>query len=470
MPNDYPIEQQPQRRHWTWMLLILLLLPVGADQVYRLFSHSRARAEVDALRKEGYPVGLMELQNWPGVVPDQQNAAIRILEAADSLALAPDALARIKWPTGAQEFGPEERDTLQDILTNNAPALESLHLAAQLKQCRFPVDYSRGPAALLPHLAKVKSLSTLLRVEAALRSEEGQPDLAVKSVLESVALARSLDTEPLLISQLVRIACLSISCSSLERVLTQHALSQEQLRALAESFRAAREASQTAFVGGYVGEVAMGVFCFSSSPSELTQLMSPESPASSWANVLFPLYSWTGLRDRDYLFYIRGMHRMLNTSKMPFPERLANARQNGDELNREIAAHKLLIFSRMLLPALQRSTEKSADIEARLRCAEEALAVERLRLEKRPVAEALVQAAQGANSAGGLTDPIDGAPLRSRALQPGYVIYSIGLDGTDDGGAGAQSSEDSGVRKIGQKPQRQTRLPKDRDTVFAVHR
>ena len=32
------------------------------------------------------------------------------------------------------------------------------------------------------------------------------------------------------------------------------------------------------------------------------------------------------------------------------------------------------------------------------------------------------------------TDPFDGAPLRYRRFAKGYVIYSIGSDGHDDGG------------------------------------
>ena len=32
------------------------------------------------------------------------------------------------------------------------------------------------------------------------------------------------------------------------------------------------------------------------------------------------------------------------------------------------------------------------------------------------------------------TDPFDGGPLRYRHLPKGYVVYSVGADGHDDGG------------------------------------
>ena len=183
-------------------------------------------------------------------------------------------------------------------------------------------------------------------------------------------------------------------------------------------------------------------------PSRLQDVINQDSPASQFAQVLYPLYSWTGLRDRDFLCYLRMMHRMLDTAKVPFPDRLARSRLVADQTTHELEAHKLLIFSRMLLPALQRTTEKAADIEARLRCAEAALAVESQRVKNhRPIPEALAQVTQ-AGVSGGLTDPIDGAPLRSRKLEPGYVIYSVGLDGVDNGGLEKEPSGNSGVRKF----------------------
>jgi hypothetical protein len=482
MSTEISNEFQPARRRWPWALLMVVVLLVGADQAYRMFVRFRVQAEMTALRKDGYPVGLLELQKSYPPVADQDNAAVRIMEAADFLALGPDAFGRNLWPARGEEFGPEERDNIKDLLTNNAPALEAVHLAAKLKQSRFPLDYTKGPAMLLPHLAKMKSLTLLLRVEAAVYSEEGRPDLAVKSVLDSVALARALDTEPLLISQLVRIACLAIDCSSLEWVLTQHALSEAQLGALSESFHGAREASQTAFPGGYLGEVGLGVYCFTTPPAQFQDMMNQDTTASQFVQVLYPLYSWTGLRDRDFAFYLRMMHRMLDTTKVPFPERIAKSRQSGERTNHELEGHKLLIFSRMLLPALQRTSEKAADLEARLRCAEAALAVESQRVKNhRPIPEALAQVTQAGAGAGGLTDPIDGAPLRSRTLEPGYVIYSVGLDGVDNGGLEREPSGNSGIRKLPLstdseanspkgKRRQQTNAAKGYDITFTVER
>ena len=45
-------------------------------------------------------------------------------------------------------------------------------------------------------------------------------------------------------------------------------------------------------------------------------------------------------------------------------------------------------------------------------------------------------------------DPFDGEPLRYKKLSPGYIVYSIGDDLSDDGG-----QEKRHIRGSGPKPQ-----------------
>jgi hypothetical protein len=87
----------------------------------------------------------------------------------------------------------------------------------------------------------------------------------------------------------------------------------------------------------------------------------------------------------------------------------------------------------MLLPALQKTTEKTADSEARLRCAQMSLAVEQFRVRNRRLPERLEELVPGILSQLPV-DPIDGDPLHYLKLDTGYVVYSVGLDGIDNGG------------------------------------
>jgi hypothetical protein len=448
MSNSLETQTDTARRplRWSWILLGLLVFAAVIVQVYRLTRARAVQSEMAALRAQGFPVTVRELQSWRGGIPDKENAAIKIMEAVDYLALENDAFGKNRFPAHAEELGPSERDALREVLTNNVSALEAVHAAAALRQSRFPVDYTRGPNALLPHLAKVKSLTQLLRAEVVLASEEGQPERAVRAVLDSVALARSLDSEPLLISQLVRIACLSLSCSSLERLLTQHALSPEQLTQLADALQAAREASTKSFQSGYLGEICMATF-FMSNPMDFISGMSDSGPPPNAMRFTFPIYAWTGLRDRDLLFYLRRMHEMLDAAGQPFPAMLQQSRDVAERANSGLEQSKLLIISRMLLPALQKASDKAVECEGRLRSAEAALAVERWRAQHNgTVPENLAVVAQQGRG-GLLADPVDGAPLRFKTLSPGYLVYSVGADGADDGGLDRGHGR-SGVRQL----------------------
>ena len=432
--SDVSNESHASKRRWPLALLLIALIIAVSTQGYRLFLQSQVRRELVALSQEGFPASPRELQDSREAIPDQDNAAMRIMEAVDYLALDPNAFRQGIWPARTKELGPEERDELSSIVTNNAHALEIVHEAAQVKQSRYPVDYSQGPNTLLPHLSKVKSMTQVLRAAVIMHSEEGRAEAAVSSILDGVAVARSLEAEPLLISQLVRIACLSINSAALERVLTQHALSETQLDALAAAIRGAREASQQAYRFGFAGEICSGIYCFRAAPAEIIRIFDQDADVG-WGTHLFgPLYAWTGLRDRDFLFYLRTMRGMVVASKAPFPAGLDEIEEVYQKLEHEIATKKLLIFSKMLLPSMVAYARKAAESEALLRCAEAALALEKYRLAHNGALPDPIIGLAALPNAAGLIDPFNGAPLRYQTLSPGYVTYSVGPDLVDDGG------------------------------------
>ena len=72
-------------------------------------------------------------------------------------------------------------------------------------------------------------------------------------------------------------------------------------------------------------------------------------------------------------------------------------------------------------------------MQASIQLAITALAIERYRLERGRLPDALKELAPQFIEAIP-TDPFDGAPLRYRRLARGYKVYSVGLDGHDDGG------------------------------------
>jgi type II secretory pathway pseudopilin PulG len=92
------------------------------------------------------------------------------------------------------------------------------------------------------------------------------------------------------------------------------------------------------------------------------------------------------------------------------------------------------ILSRMLLPALDKVVIKAGRCDAKIRAAQAALAVERYRLANDKLPTQLSDLVPGFLPAVP-SDPFDGKPLRYKTLAKGYVVYSVGDDREDNGGA-----------------------------------
>lgn len=97
------------------------------------------------------------------------------------------------------------------------------------------------------------------------------------------------------------------------------------------------------------------------------------------------------------------------------------------------AKRNYYIFSGLLLPAYGNVSIRDAKMLAQARTTETALAVERFRLAHRTLPKKLDDLVPQFLSAVP-EDPFDGLPLRYRNLERGYVVYSVGADGQDNGG------------------------------------
>jgi hypothetical protein len=141
------------------------------------------------------------------------------------------------------------------------------------------------------------------------------------------------------------------------------------------------------------------------------------------------------------------MHEMIRATKLPFPESLIKAREVAEHAEQGREVDELFICARALFPSLRRTIDQAAEGEARLRCAEAALALERFRQKNHgAIPDTLAGLVPGIEPHLPI-DPIDGAPLRYRKLDPAYLIYSIGVDGMEEGGTRTARTDNSGVQK-----------------------
>lgn len=445
--NELPPVQSPERprrRKLLWVILgilaFLIIAPILALVVWRASLTAKIDRDLKTIRAAGLPTNPVELDAFYLQVPDAENAALLFAEAGE---MAPKQVDREeqKLQTQFEQLGrteplpPEITNYLAQRLSENKDALEILHRAAGLTNSRYPVDLSRGFETLLPHLAKVKGASRLLREEAVQEAAAGHADRATESVLAGYAAARSLAGEPLLISHLVGISMNTIAGSGLEQVVNRVALNEAQLQRLQKMILAGDNTNALPRVLAGERGCSIGIF---QDPGGYAAMMNnglgggggiAPGMAQSGPKALNKL---TGFFDRDLLFYLKTMQKFIDAAGQVPSERFA-AVQTFDEDIKE-ARQKLYVMTALIMPALGKCMDRDAENSARLRTAATALAIERFRIE------------YGGNLPEGLhglapdilpavpIDPFTGEVLRYRKLAKGFVVYSVGADRQDDGG------------------------------------
>ena len=207
----------------------------------------------------GAPQTLEELDAFYPAVPDAANAALLYLKAADLRKMGefdpelPMIGTGKPLPIPAVPLAPKIKAGLVAELEDNAGAMLLLHQAAAMDNCRYPIDLTRGAGVHLEHLARVRDLARMLYVQAVVAADDGRAELAVQSLLDGMALARSLRREPVLVSQLVRIACWGIAIDALEQVVNRVPLDGPMLSALQSAV--ARADDREAMTRAYQGEL-----------------------------------------------------------------------------------------------------------------------------------------------------------------------------------------------------------------------
>jgi len=139
--------------------------------------------------------------------------------------------------TWSQTILPTEQTTnvwpaLRDFLSTNATDLAALRSACDAPVFDFPLRYQDGIKMLFPHLPSAKRLAQTLAADALLQLHDGHPDAALADVRGGVQFVARWNREPLLITQLVRIAIGSSMANSTWELLQFRGWTDADLAAL----------------------------------------------------------------------------------------------------------------------------------------------------------------------------------------------------------------------------------------------
>lgn len=438
-------------RRWPRRLLITFVVLIAFYAGYRYTLHRFVRAKLAEVRRQGYPVTLAELDAWYPTPPPGQNAA-EIYEDAfkkyaswkwDQLQLVPIA-GYAETPQRSAPLQSDMRNAIASYLADNQEALRLLHAGATRKHCRYPVSYSGGLQTPLPQLSGVRHGARLLWLEAALAADEGDAQTAASSVIAGVALTDSLAAEPDGISLLVRAATLRMQVSSLEYSLSRTSFTAAQLTELGAAFAASEITNGLA--RAFAGDIVTTADFFGVSVKRQLDLMlpPPPEPGTMQTYIGFLPRAWyrkpqfhflktSGLMEMDLLLYLHLMHDYILAARHPMLEQLAIAKDIDKKM---VKFPNFCVVSRWVScggSGMSAFIVKDLAAIASLRCCRTSVALERCRLATGSLPNRLDDLVPQFLAAA-LTDPFDGQPLRYKKLTKGYVVYSVGDDGKDDGG------------------------------------
>jgi hypothetical protein len=166
--------------------------------------------------------------------PAGANAALGYWRAF-SLVNAPEADDAV-WKTAddiANGRAPWGDPGVAALVDGNAGAYLEMHKASLKPSCDFGLAFEDGFSMILPHLAKVRQLSTLNLLRAAQAEAQGKGEEAVEAWLDGARMARHLAQDPVLISHLVASMILSRHIEALIRFVSSGAAGKAERTSIA---------------------------------------------------------------------------------------------------------------------------------------------------------------------------------------------------------------------------------------------
>jgi hypothetical protein len=412
---------------WHGIVALLLLLFV----LFRVHGSLKVKKQIENLRAKGYPVTLEELDRWYNIPDGAANAADAYLTAfsnyvewdREALKALP-VVGRAPLPARTQPFDDPNQQLVKQFLSDNKKTLTLLHEAASIDHCRYPIDFTRDSDQVAPWLKELRASTRLLSLDVLIQCDNHNSEKALKSIQTSLSLARSVGT-PLLIHRLVHIAVRTQTYRSIEQILNKTQLAEEQLKKLSAWIE--ESDVDEGYRRALVGEQCFGLHTFQ---SPLHDIVNKTESGQVFLLILAPR-KILGLHDRETMEYINIMQDYINTVELPHHTRLAAF----DSIQKTVDhGERGGMLTRMLMPAFGRILDIEIRHLAHLRATQTALAVQRYRLAEDRLPQSLENLVPAYMEALP-TDPFDGQSLKYRTLETGFVVYSVGYDLTDEGGA-----------------------------------
>ncbi len=410
--------------------------------------------ELGAIRERGEPLTLAEAV--PGMPPRDENAADVYEEAFRVFQ---------KWeptPEGAvpgtrlSDLAPEMQQAVDDFISGESvdlPAearrwlfsdeieqrLEAIKRASRMERCVFPVNWEDGFAALFPHLAQFREAQRLVTARMMIAGREGRTGEALEWCKVGLRMSEHVGQEPTLIGLLVRVSMLEALSAGARDILDDLRLSLAEVRSLhgiiaqEDLWRHLRDAMQA--------ERASGLSLLAR-PADLSG--TGHGTSSPYQEALWALYrspAGAPWRKNDAVTLLTLHDLFEERMERPWREVRDDWPQRDDYVGfRGWAAPITMVVT----PVFERITKKRDSAIARMDQFQIALALNLYRQKHGEYPPALEPLA-GTMDWTIPDDIFSGEPFGYHREGNGYLLWSVGPDLGDDGGADSEEGDDGDI-------------------------
>lgn len=426
-------KQNKARKHHkiriSYILIMLLFIGIAIFVHFRVSVKDEIEQRIKAVRAEGYPVTLQELDDWYSIPLDVENSAYVVLDAIDyysepNYVQAMPVVGPVPLPSRTEPMPGEMKNLIAQFLKDNQKSAEILHKTVDLEYGRYPINLSLGLGTLTPNLSEIRKCAFLLRLETVYSAENDDSAKVVSSVESILGTARTLSNEPILISQLVRIAIQNLAASSMEYAMNRTAFSNEEMLDLGGVFEKAEDSS--GMKRAIAGESCFMLSVFGNPLSVSNNMSGGGLPVTP----LLGVYKALGIMDKEEVVFLDTRKEYMDAFELPAHKQIDAFNAIQSEVD---ALPRIYVFLRNLTPAYNRVIVLNVRNIAQIRIVRVALAVQRYRLMKGRLPESLDELVPDFLESVPL-DPFDGKQIRYKKLDTGFMIYSIGENRIDDGG------------------------------------
>ena len=347
------------------------------------------------------------------------------------------------FPIARQPQTPAEGVLL--ALSKYDSVIEEIRQASRLPYSRFPLTYESEDAfsILLPHLAALKISSRDVWLRSVAELQKNQTEVAAEDVRLELYLANAVRTEAFPISQLVRVSMLENALQPVWEGLAEHRWSEPQLVALDEQL------AKMDFLADYPKSLKAEIFFSAEEANYLRrhrdyarQFAQIGVNFSDGANFKFAVYrfmpgGWfyqSAVKNgRTLMGYFPAVNRDSGTISPAIIRQADAAASNGVSFFDPLDSLKKMFNAEFLWEG--NFLKQIAAGQSYVNLARTAIALERCRLARGEFPESL-DALAPQFIAAVPHDVIGGQPLKYRRTNDGqFVLYSVGWNETDDGGA-----------------------------------